>query len=387
MLRLLPWEYAVRNLGRAPTRLALTVGGSALVVLLVLAAAAFVRGMKRSLQVSGNPRNVVLLGAGSEESVERSEILAGADGIVAASVRGIKTRLGVPYVSPEVHMASLLKTAPGEEGGYMAMLRGVRPAAFLVHDQVRVVEGRLPGPDELLVGRLAGARMGLDDARLAVGQKLWLDHRAWTISGRFEAPGTVMEAEIWCDLRELQIAAKRDNLSCVVLTLDTAEFADVDVFSKQRLDLELVALHETDYYAKLTEFYRPVQVVVWISALLIALGGFFGGLNTMYAAFAARVREMGSLQTLGYSRRAIVTSMVQESTLATLAGALLAAAAGLVFLDGLAVRFSMGAFGLVLDAPVLALGLLAGLVLGIVGALPPAWHCLRPAIPEALKAA
>ena len=39
----LPFEYAVRNLGRSPLRLAMSVGGAALVVLLMLAAAAFVR--------------------------------------------------------------------------------------------------------------------------------------------------------------------------------------------------------------------------------------------------------------------------------------------------------------------------------------------------------
>ena len=31
-MRTLPWEYAVRNLGRSPLRLVLSVGGSALVV-------------------------------------------------------------------------------------------------------------------------------------------------------------------------------------------------------------------------------------------------------------------------------------------------------------------------------------------------------------------
>ena len=37
-MRQLPFEYAVRNLGRAPVRLMLSIGGSTLVVLLVLAA-------------------------------------------------------------------------------------------------------------------------------------------------------------------------------------------------------------------------------------------------------------------------------------------------------------------------------------------------------------
>ncbi len=388
-MRLLPWEYSVRNLGRSPLRLMLSVLGSALVVLLILASASFVRGMNRSLALSGNERNVILMGAGSEESIERSEVSANAGSLVAASVAGIKQRLGVPYVSPEVHVMLPLKFEREDAEPLRAVLRGVTPGAFLVHPQIRVIAGRVPRPgaDELMLGRLAATRMGVEPRRLAVGRTLWFDQRPWTITGHFEAPGTVMEAEIWCPLSDLQIVSKRDNLSCVVLTLDTAEFADVDVFTKMRLDLELVAMREQAYYAKLHSFYGPVRGMVWVTAVLIALGGIFGGLNTMYAAFAARVRELGSLQALGFSRSALIMSLVQESVLATVTGALLAAGVGLVFLDGVAVSFSMGAFGLVLDADVLLMGLGAGLLLGLVGALPPAWRCLRMPVSEALKAA
>ncbi|HYG75626.1 MAG TPA: ABC transporter permease, partial [Planctomycetota bacterium] len=246
-MRLLPWEYAIRNLARHRIRLISSLAGSALVVLLVLAAASFVRGMEKSMTVEhGN--NVIVLGAGSEESLERSEIKPSVPSEIAAAVDGLKTNLGVTYVSPEVHMASLVREEEGSERTLLTLLRGITPPAFLVHPQVRITEGRAPGQNEILAGKLAGARMGLPDERLAVGKTLWFDGRVWTISGRFEAPGTVMEAELWVPLRDLQLAAKRDNLSCVVLTLDGGAdeaadtFEDVDAFCKRRLDLELVAM-------------------------------------------------------------------------------------------------------------------------------------------------
>ena len=388
-MRLLPFDYSIRNLGRSPLRLILSVTGSLLVVLLVLAAGAFVRGMDKSLRVSGSANNVMLLGAGSEESVERSEILPSVPGLVQASVPGIRQRIGVAYVSPEVFLMSLLKLDKDDDKSHQLMLRGVTPAAFLVHPQARVTEGRAPEPgrDEVLVGSLVSTKMGVPDARLAVGQTLVFDDRTWTIAGRFEAPGTVMEAEIWTPLSDLQIAARRDNVSCVVVTMDSPDgFDDVDTFARQRLDLELVAMRETDYFSNLSAFFRPIQLMVWTTAVLIATGGLFGGLNTMYAAFASRVREIGSLQAIGFPRYAIVASLVQESVLATAAGALLAAAAGFLLLDGLTVRFSMGVFGLVIDSSVLLLALAAGLFLGVIGALPPAYRCLRLPIAEALKA-
>jgi ABC-type antimicrobial peptide transport system permease subunit len=171
----------------------------------------------------------------------------------------------------------------------------------------------------------------------------------------------------------------------VVVTLGSAEFGDVDAFCRQRLDLELAAMTEADYYRSLSVFYRPVRMLAWVTAGLIGLGGLLGGLNTMYAAFAARVREFGMLQSLGYTRGAIVTSLVQESVLITATGALIACFIGLAVLSGVAVRLSMGAFALVIDAPVIALGLGAGVALGAIGALPPAWRCLRLPITESLK--
>ena len=68
-MRQLPFEYAYRNLGRSRVRLVASLFGSALVVLLVLAAAGFVRGMQLTLtQAAALHENVIILGAGSEES-------------------------------------------------------------------------------------------------------------------------------------------------------------------------------------------------------------------------------------------------------------------------------------------------------------------------------
>jgi len=389
-VRQLPFEYAFRNLGRSRVRLIASLLGASLVVLLILAAAGFVRGMQLTLtQHSSLHENVILLGAGSEEAIERSQIDASVETIAAASIPGLKTSAGVIYVSPEIHMALPLRTDADATEGQEAVLRGVRDVAFLVHPEVEIVEGRppRPGEEELIVGSLASVRLGLPDERLRVGRTLHFDNRDWTIVGRFSAPNTVMDAEIWLPLTDLQIATKREaSLSCVIVSLGEATFSHVDLFAKGRLDLELAAIREKDYYRSISEFYRPIKIMVVVTAVLIATGGVLGGLNTMYAAFASRVREVGMLQALGYTRWGVVVSLVEESTFAAACGAIIGAGLGLVLLDGLAVRFSMGAFAIVLDGPVMLTGLCGGLLVGIVGAVPPAIRCLRLPIPQALKA-
>jgi putative ABC transport system permease protein len=384
-MKLLPWEYAVRNLSRNPVRMGLSLAGAALISLLVIAASSFVRGMEKTLSVKTSNRNVILLGAGSEDSLERSEINPATGSMVAADIAGLKTLLNVPFVSPEIQMAALLREEPGREQSYLTLLRGIQPAAFLVHQDVRIVDGHAPDSDEILVGKLAAVKMGLSAGRLGIGKTLYLDGHALRIAGHFEAPGTVMEAEIWMPLEDLKVAAKRDTLSCVIVTLGDAEFGDVELFSKRRLDLELVAIPESDYYGKLLTFYRPVRTIAWVTALLIASGGLFGGLNIMYASFSSRTREMGALQSIGYSRTALLISLIQESVLIAMGGALLAFLIALLILDGLAVRISMGAFGLSLDGYVILAGVVTALGLGVIGVLPPAWRCLRMPLAEALK--
>jgi len=388
-MRQLPFQYAFRNLGRSRVRLLASLLGSTLVVLLVLAAGGFVRGMRATLDSPPPLReNVILLGAGSEEGIERSQIDASVEGIAAASIPGLVAEAGIIYASPEIHAALPVRESRESVEDLNTVMRGVRPVALLVHPEVEIVEGRAPvrGRDELMVGRLAATRMGVADERLAVGSTVWFDDRDWTIVGRFAAPSTVMDAEIWLPLTDLQIATKRESsLSCVIVTLDTARFGDVDLFAKSRLDLELSALRERDYYASIAAFYGPIRAMVLITAVLIALGGVLGGLNTMYAAFAARVREVGMLQALGYTRAAIVINLTEESVFAAACGALIGAGLGLWLLDGLAVRFSMGAFALTIDAPVVLAGVAGGLLVGLVGALPPAIRCLRLPITEALK--
>lgn len=388
-IRQLPFSYAFRNLGRSPVRLIASILGSALVVGLALGAGGFVRGMQQTLRQDASLyENVIVLGVGSEEALERSQIDASVAGIATASVRGIRESGGVPMVSPEINMMLPIRLDGGDTRTYRTVMRGVTPTALLVHSQVEIVEGRAPvsGADELMVGSLAHVSMGVAPDRLGVGERVFFDDRDWMIVGRFSAPATVMDAEVWLPLTDLQIATKREStLSSVVLSMVDGGFRSADLFAKSRLDLEITAIRETEYYDSLASFYAPIRAMIIVTAVLISVGGVLGGLNTMYAGFASRVREIGMLQSLGYRRVAIAVNMTEESLLASVFGTVLACVVGVTLIDGAAVSFSMGAFVLPVDGPVLFVGVCVGVLVGMIGAVPPAIRCLRMPVTEALK--
>jgi putative ABC transport system permease protein len=125
--------------------------------------------------------------------------------------------------------------------------------------------------------------------------------------------------------------------------------------------------------------------MAWLCAILLSIGAVFGGLNTLYAAFSARIREFGAMQAIGFSRKAILISLTQESCVTAFIGSCCAFLISTAFLQDLAFPFSIGVFILEFDSSILIIGLVTGISLGIIGGLPPAWNCLRPTLPETLK--
>jgi len=384
-MRLLPMSYAVRNLLRDPYRLVQLTGGTAVVVLLLFATGSFSAGMRQAMAGSGDQHNVILLGAGSEGSIERSSIDVGIAGIVSASVNGLRHVAGQSAVSPEIVHMTLVGQANGP--ARQASLRGVTPMAFAVHRGVRIISGALPRGDELLVGRLAHHRLGLSSDQLQPGSVLQLEGRSFTISGVFAAPGTVYEGELWADLSALMAATRRTSVSTVVAALDTATPSDLETFAALRLDLELSAIGEADYYAGRERFFAPIRAMAWLTTLLITAGAIFGGINAFHAAFASRTREAATVQAIGFPRRAVAVSFLIEAGLVGLLGTLTALFLALALLDGTTVSVPGGTFSLLLDHSTLCLGIGAGLAVGPIGALAPSWSCLIPSLPNALRSA
>jgi len=73
-LRLLPWEYGIRNLFRRPARSGLTLAALTTVVLLVLVVVAFIRGLEGSLASSGDSQVVLVYSIGAAADIENSAI-------------------------------------------------------------------------------------------------------------------------------------------------------------------------------------------------------------------------------------------------------------------------------------------------------------------------
>ena len=377
---MLPIHYAVRNLSRRRARTVVTLLVLAAITLLVSSMGSFASALGRATRGDVGRGVVVLLGTSSESDVVRSVVPRGKAEAAAASAPRVADIDGVRAASVELHLASRV-------GDRVGLMRGVTDAVFAVRREAVVVEGREPrAPFELLVGRLAAERMGLAKTDLVVGGEVELEGRAWTVCGRFAAPGTLYEAEMWARLDDLMLATRRQDVSCVALRLDADDAgaeAEVALFAAARQDLEVAAVPERELLRRIDEGVRPIARLAAGMALLVLICGMLATANTVFAAVLARTKELGTLRAIGYTAPALGISLVTEALVVAFLGAGLGVLAASAVGD-FSLRFPMGALEVRSETSIRAATLGAVLLSSAVGAVIPAVRAARQPLPDAL---
>lgn len=374
----LPFDYALRNLGRRRTRTLLTGLSSALVAALLVATAAFVRGLERTFAGAAQDDTVLLLSTAADRDLVRSTTVAGLASLVEASVPGVLV------ASDEIHVGASV-TITGHTEPLAGFVRGVTDKAYEVHNAVTLVEGRLPGPGEVIVGRLVPRQLGVSEAELDLGARIVLEGAEHTVVGKFVAPGTTIEAELWTPLEPLRGLARRDDSSAVFVRIaDEDAYKRLKLFADRRLDLELEVVTSAEYYAELAAYFTPIERMAWALAALIAAAALFGGVNTAAAAVQDRIRELAALRAIGYGVVDLTRSLLTESVLLGAAGAVVGLSIAHFAIAGTGVRLAMSAFSLEVDAVGVLIGIGGALVLALAAVVPAALRLARLPISTAL---
>ena len=390
---MLPLRYPLGNLLARRLRTGLTVGVIALVVLATTLFAGLVSSLERTLVSTGSERNLVVMRKGATND--------GSSAVTLDAYQSVRYFEGIerdaadnPLVSPELVVQPFFKTKSGREN---VLVRGVEPIALAVHDEVKIVEGRMftPSTDEVIVGRnVEGRYLGAQ-----LGSQLEFGRNTWHVVGIFESGGTSTESEVWCDVRLLGNDAKRP-VPYSGLRVRVAPGADMDALARRIGDdprYALEATPEREYYAKQAESSNVLYYLVVALAVLAGTGAAFGATNTLYAAVQARTAEIGTLRALGFSRATILGSFLIES----LAVALLGFALGGALAWGLGRVLSFLLGGVAFASPTfttnviqlrvglgdLTMALLLALFIGLVGGIFPALRASRLRPVEALRKA
>src|SRR5690348_14301129 len=313
----IPFKYNRRSLLIRRVSNSMTVGAIAIVVGVFVAAMAIVGGLDSAIKDTSAPDTMILLGRGADSEANSFITLDQLDALkfLPAIKRDGE---GHPPVSPE--LAEQVFMPAGDTLDNLP-IRGVLPVSIQIHEQVRLIAGRMfaPGLNEVIIGKLLlnqypGCSLGAD---LKVGR------RTWRVVGIFESGGSSFESEVWADLQSLQEDSRRGS-SFNSIRLKFVPGADVPALSRRMADdprINLLAQTESEYYKEQSGIADKLRVVGLLVAAIMAFAAVFAAMNTMYASVSARTTEIGTLRALGFSPAAIMTSFLAESsTLAFVAG-------------------------------------------------------------------
>jgi hypothetical protein len=432
-----PVAYNLRNLVVRWRISALTGGVFTAVVGLLTALLAFVNGMYALTADSGQPGNVLVLADGATDElfsylgyndvamIERETATLDSDGQpLSKPVRVKRVSLDgreQPMASRETYCIVNRPVENDPNRRQFVQVRGVVDPAMagLVHELpllsgewfsaagVRTPTGARPGDRdqiEAVLGAGVARELGTlqNKPTLVPGDTFGLGDREWVVAGVLKSDGTSFDSEVWAKHdRVSKMFNKTGYSSLLVRVRDdggrdlTAERARQfaahlrDRFSNPKVN----AVTEVEYYAKLSENNK---VFLWGSAIVafvMALGGVFGVMNTMFAAVAQRIKDIGVLRILGFKRWQILVSFLLESLLIALAGGLLGLLLGSICngVTATSVLNSGGGGGktvilrLVVDAQVLMAGAIFTLVMGRLGGLIPALSATRLSILDTLR--
>lgn len=430
-----PLAYNIRNVVVRWKVTSLTLFAFMFVVGLLVFMLGFVNGMNNLTENTGIPGNVFVLsegatdelfsnlGYGDLDNVERAttnlspkdEPLRGPDGKIRSAGVKKSSRDGREfYLASRETYYVINQQIPNSNPPRrrFVQVRSLEDAqtAQAVHNIELNPGGRWfsqAGVDndsriECVIGEGVAGTLGADQGKgqLGVGDSFDLGDMRWVITGVMKSEGTTFGSEIWVKrFSRIYQPFGKEKYTTLVMRVDddSAESARALAFhlAKRYTQQKLKAFSEPDYYAELTKTNNQFLSAIIMLAVIMAIGGVFGMMTTMFASIAQRIRDIGVLRLLGFKRWQVLVSFMLESLVIALVGGGLGVLAGYILGDGKAATSTLSSGGggggknfavrIDIDAQIMAVGMLLTLIMGRLGGLVPALSAMRIKVLDSLR--
>ncbi len=407
-----PLRYNLRNLCVRWKTTALTALAFTVVIALLMFMHAFATGITRLSERSGQAANVICLSDGASDEAYSSLALSTATDL-ALQNGVIRDAEGRPLCSREVYVFTnqpmpvpageppqhrFLQIRGVEEPDVSAQVHGLVlvagkwfSAAGLRFSADSVAAGASPyGQVEALVGEALAREIGRYRGKesLEVGDVLSIGPREWVVVGILRGAETTFGSEVWAKRQIVgEVFNKKDRYTSVVVRADSPAGARelAGRLSRDFKHSAVSAQTEPDYFTKMADANGELLASIYFVSAIMALGGVFGVMNTMFAAIRQRTKDIGMLRILGFARWQILVSFLVESLLIAALGGLFGCVLGYLA-NGITTNSVVGtngggmkrvAFRMVVDDTALAAAVLFTLAMGLLGGLLPAWSAMR----------
>jgi putative ABC transport system permease protein len=378
----------IRSIPERWTSSLVIVIGLAGVVAVFTALLAMAAGFTSTLKATGRNDAVIIMRGGSDAELnsgldrDQTDIIKQASGIATGTD-------GKPQASAEVMVIAELVRKDDKNNGANITVRGVDPAAFALRPQLKIIAGRnfTPGLRELIVGK--GVLQQFQGAE--IGKIVRMRGSDWTVVGEFES-GDAHDSELWTDINVARTTFGRTGASSVLAAIDGASGFDkikAVLGADPRVNVDVV--REQDYFSGQTkQFRQTIGVLAGIVTIIMALGAVFAALNSMYAAVAARGKEIATLRAIGFGGISVLISVMVESLLLALVGGILGALIAYALFNNMSVatlgqNFTQVVFNFKVTPELVIRGLIIAVAIGMVGGFLPALRAARLPVTTSLR--
>lgn len=371
------FSFVLRSVMRRPVRSALTIIGIAVAVGSVVALVGISNDSKRSfLSIYQRQKiSLVALRAGAAQRLTSALDERLADRIAA-----------LPRV--ELVNAGLVDMMSLAELGPVGVLVQGWPPDSPQYQQLKVLSGRLLGPEDrrgVLLGKTVAESLGKK-----VGDRINLyETEEFEVVGIYQSYTVFENGGILMLLKTLQRIMGREGqvtgITVVVSDPQSEEHIEGVRQSILALDKTLDVL-PTKEYVESTSEVRFVRAMAWLTSAVALVIGTIGILNTMIMSVFERTREIGILRAIGWRRARVVRMILMESVVLSLLGGIVGSLAAVLlthYLSRLPAVANM--IGGSIDWPTIGQGFLIALLVGLIGALYPAYRGAKLLPTEAIR--
>jgi putative ABC transport system permease protein len=349
---------ARRNLFQDKTRLALSIGGVALAVMLILILKGFLTGMNRQITsyIDQSPGSIVVAQKGVSNLLGATSILPPTASSQVEAVDGVDKV--IPILSQFVILDLHEKKQPAYMIGYDPELGG---------GPWKIAEGREPTTStEMIMDGVLAKRHDLK-----IGDNFTIMGQDFTIIGFSEGTTSWMTSFFFIlkPAAETLLRAPGATSFLLIGTKAGTNVADIQSRLNELPGINAVtnaemSANDLKLFAKV--FSAPLKLMVGIAFLV---GTMIVGL-VIYTATVERQREYGVMKAIGAANKVLYQVVTAQALVAALAGAL--AGVVLAYLTAQAIMTIRSQFLITIEPRDILLAFLAGLGMALVAALFPA---------------
>lgn len=369
-------KLILKNPFRVKSRALLSIVGIGIGIMLIVSLGAISEGLKSSSEDS--------LTVGGTDFIVFPVNMVSKDGtpakINASYVEDVKNFKGVE----ETVVTSMHYVFTGGDYFTLTYILGIEPDK-LNYFKITITEGRVfkNNKSEAIIGKIYSK-----NENKTIGDTVTFDDAEFKITGIFETGSRDMDNEIITSLDKVKYISKSDDVQNIYVKLEKGY--DVEEvkkdFDREFKDENLTAVSSVEDSKMLTQQLDMIDGASWAISLLAIVVGGIGIVNTMIMSIFERIREIGVLKSVGWSKRRILLMIMGESIVLTFVSAIVGSIVAIIGTQLLMLYLGPDSlFTVKYTFELFAKAFIIALIVGLVGGFYPAYKASKMPPTEALR--